>query len=216
MNKIIISITCFLLFLSTAFGQLSQPQLDSLVKKYAQNLQKKGIDTVCIYNEYCIGCLFDPVNKNNLCEGNFSSLPTYIFWKEKGKTFATRKDICFDYSTQIIANDSFWHYYFANKDKIKKEELKIPQYAEMVNGKRKIRSLNIDHSVFFQISIITRNETVTKDINSFYFTRELGISEEPNINYEYNMQTALNNLHMRLQNIIKQESVKKKFIRTLR
>lgn len=206
----------FQVFFISAFGQLSQPQLDSLVKTYARDLRKKGIDTICIYNEYCIGCLFDPAGKNNLCAENFSSLPTYIFWKDEGKTFATRKDICFDYSTQQINSDSFWYYYFTNKEKIKKEELKMPEYVEIVNGKKKIHSINIDHSIYFQLILSTRNESVTKDINSFYFTKELGVNEEMNINYDFNMHTSLNTLHSLLQNIIKQESVKKRFIRTLR
>ena len=206
----------FQVFSILAFGQVTQPQLDSIVKKYTQNLRTNGIDTLCIYNEYCIGCLFHPVNGTNLCTENFSSLPTYIFWKHKGKTFVTRKDICFDYTTQMIAADSFWQYYFTNKDKIKKEELKIPQYIEMVNGKREIRLLDIDHSIYFRITLYTGNESVTKNINSFYFTKELGPTGELNLNYEYNMHTSLNKLHSIFQTIIKQESVRKKFIRTLR
>jgi hypothetical protein len=214
-NKFILLII-FQVFAISTFGQLSQQQLDSIVKKYTQNLQEKGIDTFCIYNEYCIGCLFQAVTGKNLCVENFSSLPTYIFWKDKGKTFVTKKDICFDYSVQLVSNDSIWHYYFANKDKIKKEKLKIPQYVEIVNGKKKIRSLNIDHSIYFRITLNTKNDSVTKDINSFYLTKELGINEEMNINYEYNTLTSLNNLHVIFQSIIKQESVKNKFVRTLR
>ena len=215
-NKFALLVIITSLFAVTALGQLSQPQLDSVVKKYSKALQNRGIDTVCIYNEYCIGCLFNPVNNINLCDGNFSSLPTYIFWKEKGKTFVTRKDICFDYSTQVISIDSFWQYYSANKQKIKKEELKIPQYIETVNGKRITRSLNIDHSIYFQLTVITGSESVSKNINSFYFTKELGVNEEKNINYEFNMLTSLNRLHQILQGIIRQESVKQKFTRSLR
>lgn len=214
-NKFIF-LAFFQAFFISGFGQLSQPQLDSMVAKYAQNLRAKGIDTLCIYNEYCIGCLFHPVNGSNLCAENFSSLPTYIFWKDKGKTYVTRKDICFDYSTQIIATDSFWNYYFANKEKIKKEKLKPPQYIETVDGKKEVRSIEIEHSIFFRITFTTKKESVTKDINSFYFTRELGIHEELNINHEQNILTSLSNLHSIFQRIIKQESVKNKFIRTLR
>jgi hypothetical protein len=199
-----------------SIGQVSQQQLDSIVKKYTQNLRANGIDTLCIYNEYCIGCLFQLVKGTNLCTENFSSLPTYIFWKDKGKTFVTRKDICFDYSTQMIAADTFWHYYLANRSKIIQEELKAPQYVEIVNGKNKMRSLDIDHSIYFQISLQTGKDALIKTINSFYFTKELGPTGELNVNYEYNMNTSLNSLHTIFQRIIKQESVRKKFIRTLR
>ncbi len=206
----------FQLFSFSVFGQLTQPQLDSLVNRYIQNLHKKGIDTICIYNEYCIGCLFHPATGSNLCAEKFSSLPTYIFWRDKGKTFATRKDICFEYSTLLIKTDSFWKYYFDNKDKIKKEKLKIPQYVETVNGKKEIQSINIYESIYFQITFDIANEPIIKDINSFFFTRELGPNEELNINYEFNKQTSLNGFHTMIQTIIKEESFLNKFERALR
>lgn len=214
-NKLIF-IALFQVFSISIFGQLSQPQLDSIVKKYTQNLHQKGIDTICIYNEYCIGCLFHPATGSNLCVEKFSSLPTYIFWKDKGKTFVTRKDICFEYSTQLITTDLFWKYYFNNKDKIGKEKLKTPQYVEVVNGKKEIRTINIDESIFFQITFDIGNNLIIKDINSFYFTKELGPNEELNINYEFNIRTSLNNFHSMLQSIIKEESFINKFVRALR
>jgi hypothetical protein len=215
MNKLII-LTLLQVFSISVFGQLTQPQLDSLVNRYVQNLHKKGVDTICIYNEYCIGCLFHPATGSNLCAEKFSSLPTYIFWKDKGKTFVTRKDICFEYSTQLIKTDAFWNYYFSNKDKIKKEKLKIPQYVDIVNGKKEIKSINIDQTIYFRITFDIANDPVIKDINSFYFTRELGPEEELNINYDFNIQTSLSIFHTMIQTIIKGESFMGKFERTLR
>ena len=213
--KLIILI--FSLFTSiTAFAQLSQPQLDSIIKNFTTSLKQRGIDSICVYKQYCIGCLFQAAKGSNLCAENYASLPTYVFWKEKGKTFVTRKDICFDYSTQLLPSDSIWQFYFNNQEKIKKEELKIPQYAEVVNGKKIIKTVKIDHSIFFHIIVSTKTGSLTKEINSFYLTRELGINEALNINYEYNNSTGLNNLHQIIQRIIKHDSVKQKFVRTLR
>jgi len=215
-RKKIMVIVFFQVFTISSFGQLTQAQLDSIVNKYVLNLHSTGIDTVCIYNEYCTGCLFTPTSTANLCTDNFSSLPTYIFWKRNGKTFITKKDICFDYSTIAISNNSFWQYYFTTKNKIKKEELKTPKYTEIVNGKKETRSLDIDNSIYFKITIDAGNESVTKNINSFYFTEHLGASEEINLNYGFNMATSLANLHFQIQDLIKHESVKNKFKRTLR
>ncbi len=214
-NKFIVYILLQLISLF-GYGQLSQPQLDSLVNKYTQNLKARGIDTVFIYNEYCIGCLFQPVKGSNLCAENFSSLPTYIFWKDRGKTFATRKDICFDYTIQEIAFDIFWKYFFSNKEKIRKEELKIPQYVEIENDKKNVRSIAIEHSIYFSIIVNTSKDSVIKNINSFFFTKDLGPNEELNINYENNIRTSLYHFHMMIQGLIKQESVRSRFIRTLR
>lgn len=197
-------------------AQLTQPQLDSLISSFTTNLKKKKIDTILTYKQFCIGCLFQPVKDGNLCLENFASLPTYVFWKEKGKTFATRKDICFDYSVQEIAHDSIWTYYLANQPKIRKEELKEPQYEETVNGKKVIRTVNIEHSIFFHLTIGMAGNNLFKEINSFYFTPFLGPDETVNLNYQYNISTALSNLHMIIQRIIKSEPVKQQFVRTLR
>ena len=197
-------------------AQLTQPQLDSLISSFTTNLKKKKIDTILTYKQFCIGCLFQPVKDGNLCLENFASLPTYVFWKEKGKTFATRKDICFDYSVQEISHDSIWTYYLANQGKLKKEELKEPQYTETVNGKKLTRTVTVDHSIYFHLTISMAGSSLFKEINSFYFTPYLGPDETVNINYNYNSATALNNLHMIIQRIIKSETVKQKFVRTIR
>lgn len=211
-----ISIRKYLLFfflqliLTGAYSQLSQQQLDSVVDNYTKNLRYKSIDTVCVYEEYCVGCLFYSPKGTSLCAEKISFLPTYIIWKKNGKTFMTKKDVCFDYSVVTIANDSFWNYYLAKKEQIIKEELKTPQYKDTVEGKEGIHSLNIDHSVFFRITMNMKNESVSKLINSFFFTKELGIKGENNINYDYNTTTALNGLHLMLQRLIKNEFRKKK------
>ena len=128
----------------------------------------------------------------------------------------TKKDPCFDYSVQQVSNDSCWYYYLANREKIKKEELKIPQYIEIVNGKEKIHSLETDHSVYFRIILNMKNDSMTKEINNFFFTKELGVNGENNINYEYNTHTLLNSLHLILQRVTKEESAKKRLVATLR
>ena len=208
----------FLIFHFPIFpkAQLTQPQLDSLISTFTTNLKKKKVDTILVYKQFCIGCLFQPVKDGNLCLENFASLPTYVFWKEKGKTLATRKDICFDYSVQEIAHDSIWTYYLANQGKIRKEELKEPQYIETVNGKKLTRTVTVDHSIYFHLTIIMAGSSLIKEINSFYFSPFLGPDDTVNINYKYNTATALNNLHMIIQRIIKSETVKQKFVRTIR
>ena len=201
-----------LLFAIPVYAQLSQPQLDSVVKNYTQDLKRRGVDTICVFNEYCIGCFF--YSEKDQCLEKILFLPTYIFWKEKGKTFMTKKNACYDYSTREISNDSFWYFYLANRDKIKKEELKIPQYIEMINGKKKIQSLPVDHGVYFQIIFDIAGNSMTKNFNSFYLTKELGEKEEHNINYEFNTKTFLNKLHESLLRTSKME--KKKLVETLR
>lgn len=212
----IITILVLFLFSAPLYSQLTQPQLDSLVSMFKNSLKKRGVDTICVYKQYCTGCLFQPVKGGTLCTENYASMPTYVFWKEKGKTFATRKDICFDYNIQEIASDSIWTYYLQNQAAIRNEELKEPQYEETVNGNKKIRSVTVEHAVFFHLTIYIARNQLFKEINSFYFTQYLGPDEIPNVNYLYNNDTYLNKMHMIIQRIIKSDSVKQQFIRNLR
>ena len=189
-------------------AQLNQQQLDSVVNKYVQELYRRGVDTVCIYDEYCVGCLFYTESGKNLCLETFSSLPTYIFWKEKGKVYATRKDACYDFAVTTVSNDSIWRYYNLNKNRIKKEELKAPQYKETVNGKEKITTVEVEHSVYFKITVKVGNDVTTKEINNFYFTKELGVDEVENLSYTFNVQTSLYQWNSILQRIV--EDIRKK------
>lgn len=211
-----ISLLFFQVFFISASGQLSQPQLDSVVKDYTQALQKKRIDTICVYEEYCNGCFFYSEKEIGLCEQKIAFLPTYIFWKEKGKTFMTKKDACFNYSVIKISADSFWHFYSVNRDKLKKEELKKPQYLQIVNGKEKINTIEIDNSIYYRIRLQLAKDFMVKNINNFYFTLELGENLEKNINYDYNMKSLLNGLHSSLQRTIHRELEKKRLIGVLR
>lgn len=202
-------------FFNTASAQLSDPALELLVKNYTIQLNKNGIDTICIYQEYCNGCLFHSAEEQVICSQNILFLPTYILWVDKGNTFMTRKDACFDYSVVKISNPSFWTFYFANKQTIKKEVLKKPQYTQQDKGKATIVSLDVEHSVFFRITIKTAKDSVVKNINNFYFTEKLGPDEALNLNYHDNSKTLLKKLHDFLHHTVTGEE-RKKMIKTVR
>lgn len=199
-----------------SYAQLSQPQLEALVRGFTQNLSARGIDTICIYEEYCNGCYFYSDKDEHVCQEKVLFLPTYIFWKEKGRTYMTKKDICFDYDSQKISDDSFWPFYLFNREKLKNEELKKPQYYEMINGKKQVKTVDVENAIYFRISLYTGKDSMIKVINNFYFSRELGPNEEINLNHDYNHNTRLNQLHLIFQRIIKNEKEKKKLAGKLR
>lgn len=211
-----LSVILLQLFTVSATAQLTQTQLESLVRDYTKTLLKSGIDTICVYEEYCNGCYFFNEKQEHLCQEKILFLPTYILWKQKGNTYMTKKDICFDYSTQKISDGSFWQYYISNREKLKKEELKKPQYMEIVNGKKQVKTIDIENSIYFRISIFAGKDSMIKVINNFFFTKELGPKEEINLNYDHNHNSLLNHLHLLLQNIIKKEKEKKRLAETLR
>lgn len=196
----------FILFASTnvANGQTSSDFLDTLVNNYVTELRNKNIDTICIYQDYCVGCLYKWKKDEDKC--NFSGLfvPTYIFWTDKGQTYMTKKDNCFDYSIINVPTDSIWTYFFENQDRIKNEELKIPQYVEMKNGKEEIYSSTIDHSRHQGLKLIVGQDTlIEKDLDDYDLTKEVGFNGQTNINYEYNINLQLKQFQLLIDRTIK-------------
>ena len=58
---------------------------------------------------------------------------SYIFWKENGKTYLTKRDNCFNYPVIEINKHDFWDLYFKNKDVIASEKIKWPEYIIIDN-----------------------------------------------------------------------------------
>lgn len=184
-------------------AQQSTEHLDTVVKKYVIELKNKNIDTVCIYQDYCIGCTRKWKKNEDKCNFEGLFIPTYIFWVDKGQTFMTKKDNCFDYSVIKIPGDSIWTTFFKNQDIIKKETLKIPQYIEIKNGKEEIYSSYINHSYQQGIKIIVGTDTIIdKNIDDYYLTPKIIFTEKENINYLYNINSKLKNFQLLIDRII--------------
>ena len=200
---------------NTVVGQNSAEHLDTIVKNYINELNSTGIDTVCIYKDYCVGCIYFSKKKEDKCDADGFYVPTYIFWLDKGQTFMTLKDNCFDYSTLKIDNDSIWQFFSAKRDIIKKEEIKMPQYIEIKNGKEETYSSSVDHSRHQDIQmIIGQNIIIDKDLDDYYFSKE--IEEQKNINYEYNINSCLKKFQLLISNTIKTATQKQKLQKTRR
>ncbi|GAB2843238.1 hypothetical protein GCM10027043_52860 [Ferruginibacter profundus] len=202
-------------FFVTTQGQTTSNQVDSLVKSYISQLRERGIDTVCIYQDYCVGCEYSAAKDENICDfPGWIFLPTYIFWIDKGLSFMTKKDNCFDYSTIKIDNPKFWKLYFSNKDAIKQEQIKVPQFIEIKNGEKNIYSSIIDHSTRQNIKIITKNEVISKSLDDYSFSEKIGLSLKSNINYKYNSKTYLKKLQLLLDKTVEDQT--KNLIKTRR
>lgn len=208
-----------ILFVSTnlANGQNSSDYLDTLVNNYVTDLKNKNIDTICVYEDYCIGCLYKWKKAEDKCNFDGLFVTTYIFWTDKGKTYMTKKDNCFDYSIIRIPNDSIWTYFFKNRDTIKDQELKIPQYIEIKNGNEEIYTSSISHSQHQGIKIIVRQDTlINKYIDDYYLTRQIGFNGQININYEYNINSQLNYFQILIDRTIKRSTKQNPLTKTRR
>ena len=103
-------ISFFLLSFMSVRGQATSKYLDTIVMNFISELRGKDVDTFCIYQEYCVGCYYKWINKEDRCDFEGLYIPTYIFWLDTGQTYMTKKDNCFDYSTIKGENDSIWQF----------------------------------------------------------------------------------------------------------
>jgi hypothetical protein len=214
-NLAILSVLFF--SFGTMSGQTSSEDVHALVKKYVRGLNAKGIDTVCIYEDFCIGCLYMWKKDEDKCNFKGLFIPTYIFWSDKGQSFMTRKDNCFDYSTVKIENDSLWHFFFTNRATIEKENIKMPQYVVVENGKENVYVSSIDHSTHQGIQILLREDTlINKDLDEYYFSKEIGHEGKININYDYNVNSRLKNFQLLIARTIDTAAQKQKLNKTRR
>lgn len=189
-----------LIFLIISFignsQNLSDENLEKLVSNFTKNLAEKKIDTICIYESYCVGCeiTFDILNLNDkerkkLCKDELINQPVFVFWKEKGKTFITKINNCYEYSSIEVNNDDFWEIYFVNINVIENEKIKNFEYEIYKNGKKISSQIFKDHSDHQNFKFIVNNKIVAKYFDNFKLKKENNTFTNTtlsNINYNHN------------------------------
>jgi hypothetical protein len=175
------SLIIFIILTSiSSFGQQS-------ADKFLIELRQQKIDTICQFDDYSVGYyrVFNENDKKDYCDFE----PTYIFWKDNGKTFLTKKDSCFEYLIIEVEADKIWRIYFDNKKLIQNEKVKEFQFIEMQNGKKNIQTIIIDHSHHQNFKFIIKNEIVEKKFDDFDIQNSNEDRNERliNINYEHNL-----------------------------
>lgn len=190
----------------TIYGQGVSGDINTGIEIYVNELKNKNIDTVCIYSDYCAGCIDTSKKEDRACEFEGLFVSTYIFWLDKGKTFMAKKDNCFNYSAIEIPTDSIWTFCFENQDSINQEKLKPVQNIELKNGEPVMAFSSIDHSRHEIINIIIGNDTViNKDLNDYNFAEYTGFIQQKdrNINYNYNINSRIKELQLLIERIIR-------------
>src|ERR1700744_5638408 len=79
------------------FGQsYSEKKRDSAINQTIGKLNSNGIDTICVYRNYCVGCLLVlHTGKDTSCRRQPYANETYFFWKHNGITKFTKRNYCF-------------------------------------------------------------------------------------------------------------------------
>ncbi len=196
MRKLFILITLLSsITTQSLFAQNSDSLLNVRVKTQVDSLTKIGIDTIIVYNSYCVGCEVLWKNKRDRCAYEGYYINARLFWKHKGLTYFTAKDNCFDYTTVTITADNLWQFYSKNIAVIANENIKHPQYAVIENGKKQTYFSSRDHSYKQDIMIVKRGQIIEKYLDEYDFEKTVDFSGlKSNINYEYNIHTKTKQL----------------------
>jgi hypothetical protein len=188
MNSKIKLLVILLLFISkVSYSQdTSYQYLDILVSDLVKELQLNNTDTICIYKNYCVGCVHIVENENDRCGYSSIYMPTYILWLDQGKTFLTKKDNCFDYSIIEIDSISLWKTFFTYKNQIKKEKVKLFEYIVYENKRKKTYFIMRDHSDHQDFKMIVNGDTTALNFDEFDLEKECDGCI--NINFLHNHQ----------------------------
>ncbi|MFD2940488.1 hypothetical protein [Flavobacterium notoginsengisoli] len=169
----------------------SKATIDQLVSNYIKELQSRKIDTICVYESYCVGSIMtydEPlVGNKETCIDDLTNEPAYLFWKEKGKTFLTKINYCWEFSTVNIPKDDFWQIYFSNDKTIKEEIIKPYEYETYENSKKVRYRKLVDHSCHHNFRLLLKGKIIEKRFDDFALQKKDQYSQESNINYEHNI-----------------------------
>lgn len=199
-----------LLSMNNSYSQENSTEhLYEKVNKYVTELKSKGIDTICIYQDYYVG-----IQRKNYAEEpcNYENtfIPTYIFWKQNNITYVTRKDNCFDFDILKIEQNNFWNLIFENKKIILNEKNLGFEFIENKSHRKLYKSES--HSHYRRFEIFINKYTCEKYFGDFDLTEYN--SGDLNINYKYNNSTKSKLLMDELEKIVNELISKKRFKKT--
>src|SRR4051812_36882232 len=96
-NKFLIACIFTLSGISVKCQNTSKEHLDSLVNNFVTELRTKGIDTICIFEDYFTHGQAFIGAKSDWCDTKSQYLPVYFLWRQNNKTYLSKKDNCFDF-----------------------------------------------------------------------------------------------------------------------
>lgn len=188
--KYICIVLCLLFFVN-----LPAQNVSTQIEKVQDSLRKMKVDTFLVYNIECVGSVyFDSCNGFN----------KYLFWRQSGKSFIEKVNVCLHYHAEQIDVDDPLMFFFNNRVRIVKEEIKTPVYTvQGRNGKSDKFSVFIDHTCFDELTITTGTVTIKKSVSEFNLNLKKFDNGKMNINYKYNQGTVLKTLVDKADSCIK-------------
>ncbi|RKR11322.1 hypothetical protein C8C82_3352 [Flavobacterium sp. 81] len=149
-------------------GNAQTNQKHSLNEFVSDFIKTQKTDTLFAYESFHAGDLkiidYSSDDGKEVCFDDLTNHPIYIFWKEKGKTYFSKINYCYEYSNILIENDTFWEIYSSNKSIIENEKVKPFQYIAIEKSKKTKYTIGVGNSYFQILQIITNGKKNTKTI----------------------------------------------------
>jgi hypothetical protein len=186
-NKILLLI--FLIVNSIpGFSQISSNKdIQNLTARYLNELKQKKVDTICLFEAYSAGDIIVFEGEGDFCEYESKNKPTYIIWKQSGKSFLTKINNCNTYSALEVDAEKIWIAFAQNKEIIRKEKVKPFQIFEIEKGKKRILTFAQSHSNYQNFEIILNGEIKEMRFDDFDFQQYADNNRKVvNINYQNN------------------------------
>lgn len=202
-NKILLLIFIILNSIP-GFSQISSNKdIQNLTIKYLNELKEKKVDTICLFGAYSAGGYIVFEGEGDFCEYKSKNTPTYIIWKQSGKSFLTKINSCNTYSALEIDAEKIWTTFAQNKDIILKEKIKPFQIVEFEKGKKNILTISASHSNHQNFEIIIKDKTKQMRFDDFNFEHYLNDEKKTvNINYQNNKNLKSKIVMKEISNVV--------------
>lgn len=195
----LLAIIALTLVFNLSWGQElnNDPTLNGFIKE----LRGKGIDTILVYENGCVGCDNGMlVEAGDTCDYIDREKTYTVFWKANGQDVVSRLSNTTCYKYNIINYDlgTIWAFYFKHKKKIRKERLLEPSYKD----KGHTYNLTRDHYTYSGIMVMVHEDSVDYKVIEYYFS-EMIDSAKRNINYTVNMNSSQKKLQVLVDEVLK-------------
>lgn len=189
---------------SNAAAQYPKTALKRQTDSLASALRGGGVDTICIYEDYCVGCRGSWVADDSPCATKGILIPTYLFWKKAGRTYRQYLDNCETRVPQEIESN-FWTYASRFKQQLQAEEIK--DFHTMDDGKPEQVFRN--HGGSFSFDFILGQDTISQYFDDFALTKftRFAHKKSHNIYYRQNRRSHTYKLQRMLSNAAAQKPV---------
>ncbi|MBG8555947.1 hypothetical protein [Hymenobacter guriensis] len=168
-------------------AQRQKSKLELQTDSLSQELRSAGVDTFCVYEDYCVGC-----RAGSPCDTKGLFIPTYLFWKKSGHSYRRYLDNCTLGEAQEV-KAVFWKYFDRFRSEIQAEEIK--RFHIMNEGKASRVFRN--HGNHASFSIITQKDTTDQYFDYFSLAKFYRFSKKKkyNIYYQQNRKTHIYKLY---------------------